>query len=973
MFFITALANLSVLTALALPSPLALPGEPGPAPAPQDEGSLETSIVEDDLEFVVNLARHRYFDLANEYVEGIKVGRLSAEEKSSLLLTNASVLKLASEYAVDEKERLDAYNEAIRMFQEFVDYNTHHPRYNESRLDLAKVKVNLAKFLGAKLLQTEDPTEIEKLKEQCEAQNSAGIELLKDVIRTLENNAEALQEEGEEELAFLTATEARKTKYEVGRAYYHWGLIYDAGDLNREDYLNRAVDTLDEYIWDSPEDDFFVLWAFIYQSMAYMELGSYPDAIDLAKQVYDPQTGVDLDQATILAPEYAKLITELTETSYHLVAQIYTRMDELEMAIETVDDMVEKFTSRNLELGTKGYLARLVQAEALIEMNDPAKADLAAQVCTEVSELNPTNDVGKQAKIILNSIIDRAAQSGGMIQMNLSPSVLLSAADGAKLEKKFSEAIGSYMKVLEASTTPEHQKEFNGKAWYGIGECYIGLNQHLEAAAAHEQGYLDPVQPEDKTMFEKNAMSWYGALTKRYKATRDSFDEKRMKSARDKLVQMNVSTDLRFIIATDKFTKALVMTGEEKEKMLQEALDEFNQMDKQSNWYERSLVYRGRCYYEMGKYEEALKEYDSFRSYIDKVGIPSTTLLKKNRRIALAEESYYRSENFLKMERFNDVLITLDNYEGQYKSQPGFFPVVIYNRILAKVGLERFDDAIALYKQLGKEHADSNRISMAAYYMALGFNTKALSLLGDGEKAPPKDYIKFLKLCADYMYQHCEKSGFNSFTNLKNVCEWYKELGELGEPNFTELARTKYELLLKEFGKNADYKDEIYSSVYRGYGEVLLTLQDFVAAKPIWLRLLNANKKSISILRSTAKCLGGWLEYKDGNFIEIPGAGVYMPDPSEKRDGNKIYLDTALGIWRYLLKGIDDSGDKYSPDWWEAKFNTVYVRYRAGAQFPEQYELTKRIIDNQKIFREDMGGPDWRKKFTYIEKTIKRK
>ncbi|MFH2001155.1 MAG: hypothetical protein ABIK28_15850, partial [Planctomycetota bacterium] len=260
----------------------------------------------------------------------------------------------------------------------------------------------------------------------------------------------------------------------------------------------------------------------------------------------------------------------------------------------------------------------------------------------------------------------------------------------------------------------------------------------------------------------------------------------------------------------------------------------------------------------------------------------------------------------------------------------------------------------------------------AAYYLGLAFNVKAESLRSDPEKPASSDYIKYRKMCAEYMFQHCDKSGFNSFTNLKNVCEWYKELGDLGEPGFTELARAKYELLIKEFEKNADYKEEIYSSVYRGYGEVLLKLQDFIAAKPIWLRLLNANKKSISVLRQTAHCLGGWLEYKDGNFIEIPGAGVYMPDPAEgDRDPQKIYLDTAIGIWQYLRKGIEDSGEKYTPDWWEAKFNTVYACYRGGQQYPDQLEQTLRIIENQRLFREDMGGNEWRKKFSYIEKAIK--
>jgi tetratricopeptide (TPR) repeat protein len=966
MYFLTAIFHVSIIWAFAVP---------GAGPLPQDEEVRMTN-VEDDLEFAVNLARNRYFDLADEYVERIKKQKLTDDEKSTLQLTNASILKLASENEPDERKRTKYYQEAIATFTEFVDYNTHHPKFDESRLDLARVRVNLGRYLCEKMQLTEDPEKKADWQSECKEHFGTGIELFGDLQRVFRNNSEAYQESGDQEMADEFFTLFRKTTYEMGVAYYYWALTFDPGEFNREDYLERAIDTLDDYIWESPEDDFYALWAYIYQAMAYMELGNFSDALDLAMQVYDPDTGVDLEQTKGLAPEYAKLITDITETAYYHVARIYIRMGEYEKADDTVESMIEQFNSQGIEISPLGDRARLEQARALLEIGDADSADKAAQICKNVGDKNPSNDVGREAKIILNSIIEGASTDPSRGTISLSPDVLFAAAEGAKLERNFLEAIKAYMKVMEAADTAELKKQFLARCWNAIGECYSNLEpkRHLEASIAFERGFTDPDRGPDKDIFETNAMNWYGALTQRHKETRDPYDEKKKKAARNRLVQLNVSTDLRFMIANDKFNKALTIdAGPAKDQALQEALEEFDQMDKQSAFYERSMVYKARCYFEMKKYDQALKEFDDFRAYIARVGTPGTPKQKTKRVQAQAEEAYWRSENYLRMEKFQDALSCLDGFETKFKGQTDFFAAVVYNRMLAKLGLEDFQAGEQLYREMEKAFPDSIRIPAAAYYLARSFNEKAEAIRGDTESEPSREYLQFRKKCAEYMYMYCEKSNFDSFTNLRNVCEWYKELGDYGEKNAWETSKRYYEKLLKEFGNNAKLKDEIESDVYRGYGEVLLSLHDFQTARPIWLKLLSANKKSITVLRATGRCLGGWLEYRSGSWVEIPGAGVYAPDPTEKRDANKIYLDTALGIWNYVLRGIEDAGNKYSPEWWDAKLATAYVVYRAGEQYPSYFELAKRVIDNQKLFRPELGGPEMRRKFSYLEKAIKKR
>jgi tetratricopeptide (TPR) repeat protein len=634
--------------------------------------------------------------------------------------------------------------------------------------------------------------------------------------------------------------------------------------------------------------------------------------------------------------------------------------------------MVKEFSSRNLALDIKGSLARLEQAKALIAMDN---TDRAAVICKEVGDANPNNIVGREAKIILKEIIDNAASSeGGEGGLTISPDVLFSAAEGAKLEQDYNDAIKAYMKVLAAAKTVQLKNEFNARTWNAIGECYTKMGRLLEAAVAHKTGYTDPDRGNNQEVYEMNAMRWYQALSNRHKETRDAFDEKRKKDAREKLVRLNVKTDLRFIIANDKFNKALTLQDKEaRDKMLEEALNEFKELEKTSDLYERSLVFRARCYHEMEKYAEAIKEYDSLLAELKGAGTSGTPEKRKNRKIAQAEEAYWRAETLVKMEDHDGVLKTLNGFESAHKAQVDFFPAVVYNRMLARLGKGEFDEAEALYNELQEKYDASVRAASAAYYMGLALINKALAIRGEPDTPPSEEYKAFLKKGTEYMYKYCEQSNFDSFTNFKNVCEWYKELGLLGEEGYLETARDAYKQLLKVFKDDARYKETIESDVYRGYGEVLLALKDFQAAKPLWLKLLSQNTKNVGVLRSTANCLGGWIESDGMTYIEVPGAGMYAPDPDELREANKIYLDTALGIWQYLLRGIDDAGNKYSDEWWEAKFYIVYNCYRAGEQYPSYYERTQQIIDNQRLFRPEMGGNEWSKKFRYVEKAIKRK
>lgn len=945
---------------------------PSNAPLPQEEEEQITA-VKDDLNFAVSLARNRYFDLADTFVEKIKGGHLSDEEKDTLTLTNARILTLAADNSTEDEERLDFYRRALEQFNEFVQYNTHHPLFDQIKFELAQVYKNLGIFLSQLMEKAEDATTRANVKKEAEETFRTGVQHYNDVSSSLRTKADAYRESGMDDVADQNAAEARTSEYNKGIAYYQWAMIYDADEFNREDYLDRCISTMDDYIWESSEDEFFTLWAYLYQAMAYEEFGEYEDALDLARQVIDPTTGCDLDQATALAPQYAKMITDVVETSYKVVGRILYKMEKYEDVNDTVTRMKDEFASRSLEISPIGDEARLVQVDALLAMQESEKTNKAAQIARDVAERNPKNYVGWRARIKLQEIIEGPKHLG--TEIVLSPEVLFAAADGARAKGDLLAAIKGYMRVFDAVKTKQQNQTFTAKTWASIGECYKKMGRHLESAIAFEQGFRKADRSAEGRFFESCALSWHSELQRRYKVTRHPFDEKFMKDATNELVKLNVSKNLRFMIAQERFDKALVLTGDERVLGMQDALDEFAQMEKQSAFYERALVFQARCYYEMGKYEEALKAFDAAKNYIRSAGPPGTPEQVTNRSAAEAMGAYWKAETLLRLDRHMEVLATLRDFEDRYAKQKSFFAPVMYDRILAYLGLEKFQDAEKHYKDLLKKFPQSDQATSSAYYIGKSYINKAEILKGDDATAPPPpDYAKLLKRGTEYMLTYCEGSGFDSFTNLKYVCECYKELGEIGEKGALEKSEEIYKKLMKIFGKDPQYKEVIETSVYRGYAEVLNQLHKFQEARPYWMRLRAANPQNVGILRATAFCLGGWLESDGRSFIEIPGSGDYAPELDASRDPKIVSYNNAYTIWGFLLKGISDreEGEK-SDDWYEAKFYTAYCLYRAGMKEPNYFVYATRIINNLRVIHPDMGGKEWRAKFNYIEKAISKK
>jgi|GEM_PF-3226691 len=945
-----------------------------PISALGQEEVQKRSKVQDDLEFAMEMARYRYFDLANEYVEQVKRGRMTPEDQATLLLTNAQVLRWAAEFSSNRAERAKFYDEAIVQFKEFTEYNTDHPDFNRARIDLAVLYQSHGQFVKEEKEATEVPEQRDELKTSAESSFREATLMFNDVARELRKRYDVYLSDGQEDEANRTMRQALEAEYKKGVAFYSWALIYDEGDFNRGDYLQRTIDTLDEYIWQAPENDFWTLWAYLYQSKAYLELGEYVQALDMAKQITDPDVGISLedpekkklDESYVdLAPEFLKLITDLVESAYMQQALIHNEQSDYDTAVAAIGALSSIFERCGLTMSQIGDRAVLVQADAYLQLG---KVDLAAEVAKDVSDRNAGNRVGDEAKVFIQKLLASAptgsAAGKGADSITISPDIFYAAAEGAKLEQKYHQAIKAYYRVFDALKTVDQEKDYIAKIWYSIGQCYDQLRRPLEASVAFKAGFFSQFAKADEDLYDRNGNNWYLATSKRFKETQHSYDEAIMKTARETLVNAGVKTDLLYFIAKEKFDRAQTAKDEERTSLVNDAIDSFRDVKKTSVYYEKSLIYLARCHEDLGKHDEALKRLDEFDRFVRTSPPPATPKQKGARQGALAEAIFYRAEIYLTQEKFEEAFKLLDGFEFEYDTQQGFFAAIIFFRLRAKIGMEDYFGAEKLFEEMKAKYQSSSRFPVAAYRLGKEFAQAAEKVRGNPEEEPSRKYIDYLRKGAEYMFQYCELSSFDSYINLKNVADWYKELKDFS------MAKDVYLRLIKEFLKDPQYTAEIEETIYRSYGDVLLELRDFQNAKPVWIKLLNNDNKNPSILRSTAFCLGGWLEKDGDNYIEIPGSGDYVPPPGV--DTSKIRLDNALGIWKFLLRRLKVN-KAYEPEWWDAKLQTIYCYYMAGQNDAACYATGLKLIANVELYHPDLGGYEKKRAFKYLQRAIKEK
>lgn len=803
--------------------------------------------------------------------------------------------------------------------------------------------------------------------------------------------------------------------YRKGEAFFHRAGLYQAQDFNREDYLRKCLESLTDYLWEAGEDEFVLTClAYYYQGMAQWELGKINadqaakfDAqaiaqltpihgefglqpklmVDLSdsekayvlgvlekgirgeSQIYRnaaarieaTTTIADTEDLSSVAFDYGVVKSGKNEKPWQIEKPVFKESLVAALrnaAVGLVTELEKEVSSVGMKLTQEGERARLEKAKALIDLG---RASEALQIVTNVAENNERTMVGLEANSMLGEVIE---QTGGA---SAPPSVWWLACEGHYTEDRWIEALDAAHMALLASTSDADKTEFTAMAWARIGDCYQRMDRNLEAALALDHGLLAAKAINDEDGRNDLALSAYTAWNRRFSETKDSFDEKYRNKARDVVTSLGISGDVQYFVAREAFTNASALTEAAARKAaFIKAVDEFRAVPESSAYFEPAMVNIGRCYAEAaqsdkGKVDQAMmaKALEAWDAIAARAADPSKAvgLNKKKaqqRGIALAQATFYKAQLLQDNERWADVMTTLAGYETNHDTQTNFFAPVNYYRIKALVGLGKVDEAEAVLGKLQANFAKSQYAMYGTNVVANG-HFAAYEAIPADQRAEDPEATRHLRSAAEYLDAYNKARGYDSFTNLQLVADWFRILEEW------QISAEHYKRLIAKFGKDPARQRAVNAEVMPAYGEVLLALKSFTDALPVWRDVYASQPNNRDVVVNLARCLGGWLVEEEDRFgrvtySEIGGAGNHKE---------------AFELLVKLRQRVEKAENKYDAIWWDLNVLALYNVVQWSKDDPTVKVSGQKLIKNWTQLMPDLGGDPWARRLRYLENQLR--
>lgn len=936
--------------------------------------------VQDEIAFAKNMARYRLFDLATEHIQRLEKGNLSQEDRNSCLYARAFIEKIGGDYDTTPEGRLALLKLAIQHYTEFLGkIGADHKNADDARAEAAACQ----RLLGAQLKELADAgTDPAANREAAAAAFRSAVQQLNALHNSRLKAADAIPEEEEDPAANPDEPQPRSKKeeakidafepiYELAATFYEWAQLYPENDLNRQDYLKKALEQTTTYTWEMTSETIRSYDVNFIAGVANVGLNQLEDGLASLEYIVSAETGVPavIENNPDLPPEVVGELTKMVEKTFLELARIYNKQSKFadsDKLQARVDDYYKKFGARGAKRTDVGEMFLLEIGLARFKAGNAT----GMKLLEEIAKRNPGNSVGQRAGELMADAIRRDAQGGGSVK--IPPSTWISAADASRNQNKLLDAIDAYHNALGAIDLVTDAKE-RGKTivecWSDIGTCYRGLTRNVEAAIAYQQGLAACAAAKDldEETVQKIGISWYQSLVSRFKETKDDADKRAKDAALRKLASDYKVKNTEYLVAVDEFNQAKVLAADKKDeraKAFAEVAQKLGAIKDDDANYDRARVLLARCHGEQGdlepkKWELALTTLDAFDTYAKSHEPPAEKQRLINREVSRTESVYYRSEYLSDLKRFAEVLDVLKTFEKDFPKQVDFFPEVNYRKLIALLELKRFPDAEAHFNEITKR-IEANELKpwrdTAGYYLAKGY------LEAGGTEADAAKKRTQLTKGAELMLAYCRATGFASYNNLQVVCETWASLKEWAK------AEEAYKKLIDVFGKEAQYKETIDLRVRRTLAEVLVEQKKFTDAAPVFRDLEPRFGKDPGYVRAAALCYGGWVDIVDKKAVEVPGAGDY------KR---------AVDQWDTLLtKWLNKDESKYTPPWFEAKFLSIYCRYRGKDADPAYATQSLNLMKNFKTtvwdflkddpeFVAKLGGDDWKRRWEYLFERVR--
>ncbi len=907
----------------------------------------QASLVDDDIRFAENLARYRYFSLAEDVLAGVREGRLDDAQAGNVLLTEAVIRRRASESTADDEKRSKWLGEAIDKLSDWSKTGSAfalHERRPEALEHLVAALGDRGRLRASQAEQDSARADtLRALADKDFAEADAALTQLAKEYELRASQADGLEQT---DLAGQYRARAAETFYKRGLNNIDWADV----SPEREHRLEQAREALIEFQWALDEEKLSQYYALHLQGVIARKLGDLDEAAAIQAEVlergqwyWDNITGDPLAMAQV---------TELFDRAWGEQATMAAAAGNVDAGSAIIAAMRDAHDKGGREYGRVGLTVLLDWAEVLALAGQQGKA---GDLIKLVSDRGASLPEGERARDMLATTLSSGSGSlsGG------SPAVLMAAARGLYDRREFGEAAFFYLNAAASLASEADRRQHAVEAWTGAGRALSQEKRYLEASLAFEQALDAAVDLGlDAEAQANTAASMYTNLDRRYRVTGHAFDKRLRDAARERLIAMGIGENLVFLQAKEKFVEA-GMASPPDLKLYAEAQADFESVPATAADYERALVYTARCLAAAGRHDEALAAFDAMiaRSS-DATRTPTTTQARATREVALGEALNYKAQLLLDpaLGRPAEALELLSGFETLLPSQPGLIESVKYLRISAQAALGDVDAARAALEELRVFRPESGYARLAA------FELSQAALKASEAADDPAVQRRLLAEAADAMWTYNELAGFPSYGNLVGCADWYARVGR------HDMAARAYAKALEVFdrpsgGASASQLDDTRIN----YALSLDALKEFGKSRPLWEDLLARGHKDFRVMAGAASCFGGWLEADaEGNVVEVRGSGDF---------------ERAYELWVEVHRFAATL--RPQKIWWQSKLGAIYARYQSGAANPAHLVEARKVLDSVRLQNPDYDeqtlpdlppeqsySPAFKPLFKYLERKV---
>ncbi|GJM22276.1 MAG: hypothetical protein DHS20C15_21910 [Planctomycetota bacterium] len=892
----------------------------------------ETELQKDDISFAENLARYQYFDLAGKVIGELEaeVGRdASSDLLGDLAFVEARIHKAESERALDPARRAEARSAAIERFSDFSKTGSSfafHDRLLDALEDLADLHMKRADELSRKAAAGDAEAALDAADDYQAADEA--LERLQDEAMAL---AEQQESNGEDDKATRTTLRANLTLYLRGLNGINWARVSESPAFR----LEEAIENLDDFLWEVDEFALLYPMATFEQGRAYATLAKYTsdpdesaeylsDALDILSNgvLNEQNTEVYWESINDFAPAGQAGIAALFDRTWAYMAELEVEGGDLDAAQAWIDRMRSEHERLGVRFGPDGLRAL---TDWGIRLSELGQTDAATDILKFVA--GPEGGRGTPEGEEANSQLASLVQTQGVSAI-ASVDVLVSVGAGLRSEQNYAEAGYAYLRAYGLISTDEERELYTQEALGGAASALRAQGRFLEAAMAYELQLEDlrARNGSDLIAVEKVAVNLIGAFEKQYKASGDDFDRQLRSDTQDRLNKIpGISLDVQFIRASELLSEA---EQSKDPASFMQALVELEGVPETSPNYEYALVKQGEALEGAGRYDDALARFNQMiERAADPALAPTNAQGLSRREGALAQARYSAATLLLsdELQRADDALAMLQDFEEDVPGQETFHAPVKYQRVLAYAMAGRFDEAEDALDVLRNSKASSARIQGAALatYSTLKDAAEAVEVQTSSEAR------EFWSRAARALSVANEVSEYASFTNGLLATQHYLAAGEPAEAEATARAVEKAHQDRKPPTSSADALKIALATSLDEQG-------DYGRARPIWKDLEARNPNRMDVLVGAARSYGGWLAVdENGDVIEIPGSGDY---------------GEANELWVQKIYGVVNQTSKHEPIWWETKLGGIYTDYRRMEQDSSHGTRARSVLTNVQLF-----------------------